>query len=211
MRLMICIVLGGIVGLERGLKNRAAGFRTYMLVSLGSCAVMMINQFIYQATGTGDPVRMGAQVISGIGFLGAGTIIVTSRSQIKGLTTAAGLWASACIGLSTGIGFYELSIAGGICVFAVMTIFHRWEDFLRRNTRLITIYVELRPEKGMKDFLDDARKLDLTISNIQLETNHAPNNALCFVANAKKAKKGKKQDILASVRDISSVMYLEEL
>ena len=87
LRIFAAIIAGGFIGLERGLKNRAAGMRTYMLVCLGACVVMLTNQYIYQLFGTGDPVRMGAQVVSGIGFLGAGTIIVTRRSQIKGKQT----------------------------------------------------------------------------------------------------------------------------
>ena len=75
-RIIVAMLLGGLIGLERGIKNRPAGFRTYMLVSIGACIVMLVNQYSYQATGAGDPTRMGAQVISGIGFLGAGTIIV---------------------------------------------------------------------------------------------------------------------------------------
>ena len=112
LRILLAILLGGIIGMERGMKNRPAGLRTYMLVCLGACIVMLTNQYVYQTYGVGDPVRMGAQVISGIGFLGAGTIIVTSRNQIKGLTTAAGLWASACVGLAVGIGLYEVAILG---------------------------------------------------------------------------------------------------
>lgn len=95
-RLVLSVLIGGILGFERGLKNRPAGLRTYVLVCVGATIVMLTNQYIYQNAGTGDPVRMGAQVISGIGFLGAGTIMVTPHNQIKGLTTAAGLWASVC-------------------------------------------------------------------------------------------------------------------
>ncbi|MBQ2984986.1 MAG: MgtC/SapB family protein, partial [Clostridia bacterium] len=116
-RILLAIVLGGVIGLERGMKNRAAGLRTYMLVCMGACIVMITNLYIYQAYDTGDPVRMGAQVVSGIGFLGAGSIIVTARNQIKGLTTAAGLWASACVGLAVGIGLYEAALIGGACIF----------------------------------------------------------------------------------------------
>ena len=83
--------MGGLLGIDRGMKNRPAGFRTFMLVSIGSAIVMITNQFLYQVYHTGDPARLGAQVISGIGFIGAGSIIVTTRNQIKGLTTAAGL------------------------------------------------------------------------------------------------------------------------
>ena len=86
LRVLVSVVLGGLIGLERGMKNRPAGLRTYMLVCVGACVVMLTNLYTYQVYQVGDPVRMGAQVISGIGFLGAGTIIVTSRNQIKGLT-----------------------------------------------------------------------------------------------------------------------------
>ena len=110
LRIFSAVIIGGLLGLERGLKNRPAGLRTYMLVCVGACLIMLTNQYIYQVYGTGDPVRMGAQVVSGIGFLGAGTIIVTRRSQIKGLTTAAGLWAAAGVGLTLGIGFYEAAV-----------------------------------------------------------------------------------------------------
>src|SRR5690606_7604274 len=87
-RILLAMIMGGILGLEREFKNRPAGFRTYMLVCIGSTMVMITNQYIYQTFETFDvdPARMGAQVISGIGFLGAGTIIVTRRNQIKGLT-----------------------------------------------------------------------------------------------------------------------------
>ena len=124
LRLLLAVLVGGILGIERGRKNRPAGLRTYMLVCLGATTVMMTNQYVTQCMGTGDPVRMGAQVISGIGFLGAGSIMVTGRNQIRGITTAAGLWAAACIGLAIGIGFYEIGIASGILVFIVLTALH---------------------------------------------------------------------------------------
>jgi putative Mg2+ transporter-C (MgtC) family protein len=116
-RILAAVIIGGFIGLERGLKNRPAGLRTYMLVCVGACIVMLTNQYMVQVYGTGDPVRMGAQVVSGIGFLGAGTIIVTRRNQIKGLTTAAGLWSAAGVGLALGIGFYEAALVGGFAVF----------------------------------------------------------------------------------------------
>ena len=117
LRVLISVAIGGLIGLERGMKNRPAGLRTYMLVCVGACVVMLTNQYTYQVYQVGDPVRMGAQVISGIGFLGAGTIIVTSRNQIKGLTTAAGLWTAGGIGLAIGIGLYEVAIAASAAVF----------------------------------------------------------------------------------------------
>ena len=122
LRIAAALFMGGALGLERGMKNRPAGLRTYMLVCVGSCLIMMTNQFIFQTTGTGDPTRMSAQVISGIGFLGAGTIVVTQHNQIKGLTTAAGLWACAGAGLALGIGFYEGAITAGIGVYVILSV-----------------------------------------------------------------------------------------
>lgn len=136
-RITVAVVLGGIIGLERELKNRPAGFRTYMLVSIGACVAMIINQYVCQIYGTGDPTRIGAQVVSGIGFLGAGTIIVTPHNHIKGLTTAAGLWAAACIGLAVGIGLYEVAFAATVAVYVVLTILHQWDTMMRKKTRVI--------------------------------------------------------------------------
>lgn len=90
-RILLAVLIGGLIGMERGMKNHTAGLRTYILVCLGSTMVMMTNQYVTENIGGGDPTRLGAQVISGIGFLGAGTILVTNRNRVKGLTTAVGL------------------------------------------------------------------------------------------------------------------------
>ena len=152
LRIFLAILLGGVIGMERGMKNRPAGLRTYMLVCLGACMVMLTNQYVYQVYGIGDPVRMGAQVISGIGFLGVGTIIVTSRNQIKGLTTAAGLWASACIGLSLGIGLYEAAIIGAVCIFLILTLLNEMDFKMRRNTKQLDTYIELKENVPLRSF-----------------------------------------------------------
>lgn len=121
-RIVCAVVVGGIIGIERSIKNRPAGLRTYMLVCVGACLIMLTNQYIFQMTGNGDPMRLGAQVVSGIGFLGAGTIIVTKHNQIKGLTTAAGLWSAAGVGLALGIGFYEAAFTAAIAIYVTASI-----------------------------------------------------------------------------------------
>lgn len=211
-RVLIAIVLGGVIGLERGMKNRPAGLRTYMLVSLGSCVVMMINQYTYQVYGGGDPVRLGAQVISGIGFLGAGTIIVTSHNQIKGLTTAAGLWASACIGLAVGIGLHEVAVTGGLGVFFVLTVLHEWDYRIRSRTRVIDIYVELEQNIPLGTFIRNTRELDLDISNIQREhDNGYDGNVLSLTATVKGKKKMNQDELVRALRKMEGVKYLEVL
>ena len=211
-RILVAVVLGGIIGLERGMKNRPAGLRTYMLVCLGSCVVMLINQYTAQVFGTGDPVRLGAQVISGIGFLGAGTIVVTSHNQIKGLTTAAGLWASACIGLAIGIGLYEVALIAGLCVFLVLTVLHEMDYFMRSRTHMLDAYIELDQSVSLGKFIRGIREQGLEISNIQREhdTNYG-SEVLPFTATIKGKKKSNQDDLIRLIRKMDGVKYLEVL
>ena len=114
-RTLLVIICAGIIGYDRNAHGAAAGFRTHILVCLGAMIAMSTGQYAVMYY-TADVTRIGAQVVSGIGFLGAGSIIVNKR-RITGLTTAAGLWASACIGLAIGIGFYEGAIIGTLAVW----------------------------------------------------------------------------------------------
>jgi len=211
-RIFAAVLLGGILGLERGMKHRPAGLRTYMLVCVGSCLIMLTNQYIHQVYGSGDPVRMGAQVVSGIGFLGAGTIVVTRRNQIKGLTTAAGLWTSAGVGLALGIGFYEAAIAGGLAVFVVMTLLQRMDNNMHRKSKQVETYIELSNEITLGDFLRAVRESTIEISDVQQEqgTDSESGNR-AYIATLKMKKRGNHQEILKTVQEIPGVAYLEEL
>src|SRR5574344_463150 len=123
LRILISLGIGGILGTERGIRNRPAGFMTYVLVSVGATIFMLTNQYMHILAPETDPTRFGAQVISGIGFLGAGTIIVTRQNEIRGLTTAAGLWVAAALGLAAGAGFYEGAVMGTLfSVFALVVL-----------------------------------------------------------------------------------------
>lgn len=129
-RMLLAMLMGGTLGLERSRKLRPAGLRTYMLVCIGACAVMMVGVYSFeQYGGSVDPVRMAAQVVSGIGFIGAGTIMVTPRHRVKGLTTAAGIWAAACLGIAIGAGYYLCSFV----TFALLLITMLFADKLELN------------------------------------------------------------------------------
>lgn len=211
-RIIASIVLGGTLGLERGLKNRPAGLRTYMLVCVGACLIMMTNQYINQLYATGDPVRMGAQVVSGIGFLGAGMIVVTKRNQIKGLTTAAGIWAAAAVGLAIGIGFYEGAILGGIAVFFVLSVIHSWDNRMHRNSRFLEIYVELTSVVNLGMFMRRVSALELEIENVQMEHDDTLENGVrSFIITLKSSKKQNHEVLLSNIRSIEGVAYLEGL
>ena len=123
LRLALAIICGGIIGIERGRKGRTAGFRTHVLVCIGAALTVLTNQYMMQYFGGGDPARLGAQVINGIGFLGTGTILITEQREVKGLTTAAGLWASACMGLAIGAGFTGPNMAERIVEVFLSTEF----------------------------------------------------------------------------------------
>lgn len=211
-RIAVAVVLGGIIGLERGLKNRPAGLRTYMLVCVGACLIMVTNQYIYQAFGTGDPVRMGAQVVSGIGFLGAGTIIVTKRNQIKGLTTAAGLWAAAAVGLSVGIGLYEAAVIGGAVIFIVLSLIHSWDNKMRQNSKMIEIYVELTRAINLGDFLRRIREMALEVESIQNEKESADEDGKrSYIIMLRSRRKRNHEILFQNIRDIEGVDYVEGL
>jgi len=211
-RILVAIVLGGIIGLERGLKNRPAGLRTYMLVCVGSCLIMLTNQYIYQMYNVGDPVRMGAQVVSGIGFLGAGTIVVTRRNQIKGLTTAAGLWAAAAVGLAVGIGLYEAAILGGATIFLVLSIIHRWDNNMRMHSKVVEAYVELNSKISLGDFMRKIREMDLEIDSIRTEYESTFEEGKHAYIVVLKSKQKRNHDLLfQSLRDIDGVSYVEGL
>lgn len=166
-RILLSVFLGGIIGLERGIKNKAAGLRTYLLVTLGASIVMMTNQYIYQIFDSGDPVRMGAQVISGIGFLGAGTIIVTTKNQIRGLTSAASLWACAANGLAIGIGAYEISVMATLSLYLVIEFVHRLDFIVEKNRKKHLLYVEIDKSFELEQFLAYAQKRDIDIASIE--------------------------------------------
>jgi len=212
LRILCAVILGGLIGLERGLKNRPAGLRTYMLVCTGACLIMLTNQYIFQYFGTGDPVRMGAQVVSGIGFLGGGTIIITRHSRIKGLTTAAGLWAAAAVGLALGIGFYEAALVGGIAIFTIMTLLQKMDNKMHSRAKRIDIYVELEKNMLLGDFLRLVREKDLNVSNVQRENSSAKEEVVrAYSATLVAQRRYKHAELLDMVTDIPGVIFAEEL
>ncbi len=212
LRSVLSIALGGTIGFERGMKNRPAGMRTYMLVSLGACVIMMTNQYVFQAFKNGDPTRMAAQVVSGIGFLGAGTIIVTSRYQIKGLTTAAGLWTAAGIGLAVGIGFYEGAVISSIFALIILSVLHELDDRMRKQTHQLEVYVELDSQVPIGTFIRFAYKNSINISNMQMQTNaDAGDCHVAFLSTLKSSNGQNHSEIIRRIKSMQGLYYIEEL
>lgn len=166
-RLILALIFGGAIGMERGRQGRAAGMRTHILVCLGAALTVMIGLFALESGYATDPLRIGAQVVSGIGFLGVGTILLKGRFQITGLTTAAGLWCAATIGLALGMGFYE----GAIIVFAIamltVTVMHKLEYRVYSRYKRFGIYVEINSDKRIREAIDYLKE-NFNVTDIQV-------------------------------------------
>lgn len=147
-RILLSTVFAGILGFERERHKQAAGFRTYIIVADASALVMMTNIYISQVVGYTDLVRMPAAVITGLGFLGAGTILVTKNQEVRGLTTAAGLWAVAIIGIAVGSGFYAGGIVCFCFIFLAMQVLRRVDARIKKSQKVATIYCELREKRS---------------------------------------------------------------
>ena len=211
-RLTLATICGGILGAERGRKKRPAGFRTHILVCIGAALIMITSQYMSDILGmTGDASRMGAQVISGIGFLGAGTIMVVGKNEVKGLTTAAGLWACACMGLAVGIGFYEGAILSCIFLYAVVTVLHRWDVHSRMHTRVLDIYVELEEVVGIANFMKVVKSDGTKITNVEVrKLDKLDSHTIAFSMTLTLAEKRDHNEYMMQLNNIDGVCCLKE-
>lgn len=211
-RLLLAVLCSGVLGLERTRKRRPAGLRTYMLVCIGTTVVMMTAQFMTEffSFEKADPGRMPAQVVSGIGFLGAGTIMVTRYYRVKGLTTAAGLWAAACMGLAIGIGFYFAAILTCLVLLAVMTFADRFESSFTRRLRRMHLYIIFRDLEGLKPFLVGLRGAGMEISDV--ETSKSDNKqGIGLFCLMKFPAAYTRQQAFALVEGTDGVLFVEEV
>ena len=212
--LSLAIILAGIIGAERAIKKHAAGLRTYILVCVASCMAMIADAFIVEMYGTGDAARFGAQVISGIGFLGAGTILVTSRSQVKGLTTAAGLWAVACLGLTIGSGFYTAALIGFVLIFIAIFYMPRLERKFTQKSGCYELHVELEQRSNLKELVKFIREKQMTVISVEHNPAYA-NSGLSVYTIMLAIKKQKKyrdhQLLINEIKELEYVEFVEEI
>ena len=217
-RLSIAVICGGIIGLNRGRRHRPAGFRTHMLACLGAALTMLIGQYMAEFLAengysiTTDISRFGAQVINGIGFLGAGTIIVTDRQEIEGLTTAAGLWASACMGLAIGAGFYFGAVLGCVLIYLSMTMMKYIEKFVVTRARNMNIYIELVDIDDIGLVIEKIKARNIRIYDVEI---HKANKHTGAYASAvfmmRLPKKLPHGQIMGEIAAIKSIRALEEI
>lgn len=182
-RLLLALVLGGLVGYERENLHRPAGFRTHILVCVGAALVMITSEFIfnkYSGHTNADPARLGAQVISGIGFLGAGTIMKEGVT-VKGLTTAASLWTVSCVGIAVGIGFYLGAIVTTIIIYVTLISLKRMQLQIsdKKFKKMYCIYMDYIPGK-INDAKDIFKRYDLSIRDVEFISDIEQNTIAKF-------------------------------
>lgn len=224
LRLVLAVLFGGVIGLERGRKRRAAGLRTYMLVCLGAALTVLLSMYEYYmvthpwtelAAEIGirtDVSRFGAQVINGIGFLGAGTIIVTGRQEVKGMTTAAGLWASACTGLAIGAGFYECVFLAFLLISIVIRVLPQVETYIVENARNMNIYVEFESLDDVGDIISRIKSQDVQIYDVEID--HGREEKLRNPSAVFSIRLNHKQmhtQVLAAISELESVRTIDEI
>lgn len=223
-RLILALLLGGLIGLDRALRHRPAGPRTYALVCVGAALTMVLSQHEYvmlttewapmaEAVGLKTDVsRFGAQVINGIGFLGAGTVIATNQQKVKGLTTASGLWASACLGLVVGSGFYEAALFAFLLIVITMWLLRPLEEVIIERSRNINIYVELRSIADMGAVLKTIKDQDINI--FDMDIHHGKDqivqkpNAVLYLRMPHRAPH---HELITLLSDLDEVYTVKEL
>ena len=212
-RMLLAVLCGGLIGLERAYKRRPAGFRTHILICLGASMTTMTSQFLYlNMHYYTDMARLGAQVIAGIGFIGAGTIIVTRQQRVKGLTTAAGLWAAAIIGLAIGGGFYEGGLCGTVIVLLAELYFSELEYRVLDHAPEINLYMEYRDKECLDRVLYLFRISRLKLQNMEITraTGSDKHNA-CAIFSLRLNKNCSIKELLDRVKLIEGVVSVEEL
>lgn len=213
LRMVLAVVCGGIIGIEREYKRRPAGFRTHILICLGAAMTTLTSQYLYLILGQyTDMARLGAQVVAGIGFIGAGTIIVTRRQRVKGLTTAAGLWAAAIIGLALGGGFYEGGLFATALIMVAELFFSRVEYRMLKNAPEVNLYIEYSDNKTMDLLLQEFRERGLKILNMGIiHSNSNERHNACAIFTLRLHKGLDTDHLQKDIRATSGVVSVREL
>ncbi len=209
-RIGIAVLCGAVIGVGRGRQHHAAGLRTHILVCIGACSTMLLSQYLSEYYGSGDIARLGAQVISGIGFLGAGTIMVTGRNQVKGLTTAAGLWASACMGLAAGAGFYECALIMCVVLYVVLVLLGRLDDNYIKSSHVLSIAVEIERDTQFGALIRFFKGHGWRLSNFEQIGRTDMTSAFKIDVSVGKDDTDRNK-VLDEIRELDGVLFAEEL
>lgn len=224
LRIVLAMIVGGVVGFEREMKHRPAGFRTYILVAVGAALTMITSQYFDLMLSTNwsadlaevgrrtDVVRLGAQVVKGIGFLGTGTILVTSKSSVKGLTTASCLWASGCMGLAVGAGFYEAVAVGFVLIIMIMKLLPSIENAILAKARNMNIYIEMDSIENLGNIVNRMKSDKIVLYDVDIDKEqHGSMSQVNGVFSVRLPQKRQHTEVLAMLSTLDGIISIEEV
>lgn len=212
-RLIFATVCGSLIGWERVVRRHSAGIRTFALVSLGSAVAAVLNLYLANLNGlNADVSRIPAGVVSGIGFLGAGTIIVTGRNQIKGLTTAASLWVASCMGMAFGAGYMSVGISCFLMVMVANLILMKLSQKVEENSRYVSLYVEVEETVGVKKLRKKLSQMGYTISSMnKTKDKTLAGTDAALMIEVDYGEKHSHHALFEELNNLDYVTYVEEI
>lgn len=211
-RLLFAMLAGMLVGIERSSRGRGAGVKTHTLVCVGAALVMLIGQYMNAVLGNqGDMARLGAQVISGMGFLGVGTIIVTGRNHVRGLTTAAGLWVCACEGLAIGVGFWKGAVVTLLIIMFTLRVLVKVDLWMHRNAMSFDLYIEFNGTGSVRQFMKEISYQNVRIKSLDVTRSRIDENGQAAMISLEMRRGKDRPNLLEWIRERKYILYLEEL
>ena len=212
-RLVIATLFGSLIGWERVVKRHSAGIKTFALVSLGSAIATALNIFLAMEPGlNADVSRIPAGVVSGIGFLGAGTILVTGRQQIKGLTTAASLWVTSCMGMAIGAGYLIIGIACFALVMLANVVLMNLSKVVEEYSKYISIYIEVNKNGGVKKLNKWITEQGITVSSMtKSKEKTLQSSDAALIVDMDFPTRRSHKEVLDELSNLEYVSYVEEI
>ena len=209
-RIALALIAGACIGCERATKRHAAGLRTFMLAVVATCIAMMLD------IGFGAAPIVSAAAVVGLAIVSSNSVLFSSRSQIKGLTTSTGLWSCGIAGLAIGSGLYTLAIAACIAILATLSLFPRLEKYLKDRSNHFEIHLELKDRSNLQNFVTTIRRLGLRIDDIESNPAYAGSGLSVYsvsvtITSAELKKYKRHDEIIAALRSLDYVYFIDEL
>lgn len=211
-RILLSVLIGAIIGCERAQKRHAAGLRTFILITLASTMAMLLDSFVIPS---GTPV-LSAAVIIGVAIISSNSVLYSSKNQIKGLTTSAGMWTCAVIGLLLGAGFYTVALIGFVAFICCLFVFPKFERYLKNKSNHFEVHLELKNKDNLQNFVATIRQLGMRIDDIELNPAYINSGlsvySVLLTIESKELKKYKThKEIIEAIRSIDYINHIEEI
>lgn len=214
-RIALSVVMSAIIGCERSGKRHSAGLRTFMLISLASTTVMLLDKYLMSGDGL-DIHILSCACIIGVAVISVHSLLVSSRSQIRGLTTAVGMWTSAITGLTIGAGFYTVTLIAFIILLSCLSVFPSMERYLKNRSNHFEVHLELKSSKYLQNFVSTIRRLGLRIDDIEANPAYSDSGLSVYsiaitIGNEELKKYKTHEEIIEALRSLDYIYHIEEI